>query len=324
MIVTVNWKYVLLNGSLATGYRVKRRTNGPPPVINGGTDMPMTDYWVSSPAPPHIHYVPDNRDYVFLFWSLTAYDSQTLQRAAQIQPGAVANDAHIGGQWTINATAYYSWDFPSGGGPNALIIDAFDIQAGDFIPDDFVDAKPDPTGQLTIEANNGFIDTSNEIAPQGPGAPPPPPSLTVSARDSLPAKKFAYWLYFPGIASQFVTNYPGYPPTVGFPNPRDIVVHNGDVVVAIAFYTEVPPPARFFPSELAIFDPWWGPKTHWGLTPGPPPPEWLRELLAALPLASSAGGASTRTRIGMYELFLRQLASTSAAVKREIKGLEGE
>jgi hypothetical protein len=53
----------------------------------------------------------------------------------------------------VSATAYYVWKFGQGGGDNAILIDAFDIQAGDFIPDDFVDVTPDPNGQLTVEAN---------------------------------------------------------------------------------------------------------------------------------------------------------------------------
>src|SRR6476660_2531332 len=132
MITNVTWQYILLTSDV-TGFRVKRRTGGPPPLVGTGIDTPMSDNWVSAPAPAQIHYVPENRDYMFAFWSLTAYDAQSLQPAAQIQTGNTANDSHSGGAWTISAKAYYVWKFGQGGGPNALLIDAFDVQAGDFI-----------------------------------------------------------------------------------------------------------------------------------------------------------------------------------------------
>jgi len=175
MITTVNWQYILLDGNASIGYRAKRRKTGSlPPTVKLGTDAPMSDNWVSSPAPPLIHYAPDNKDYIFAFWSLTAHDAQSLQSAAQIQSGNIANDSHIGGQWTISAKAYYVWNFGIGNGDNDLLIDAFDVQLGDLIEDDFVDVIPDANGRLTAEANNGLIDTSSEIDAAKPPLPPPP------------------------------------------------------------------------------------------------------------------------------------------------------
>src|SRR5882672_6811701 len=117
MITSVNWQYILLNGDSTTGYRVKRRTGGPPPVVGSGIDTPSSDNWVSASAPSKIHYVPDGKDYVFAFWSLSAHDTQSSQTSAQIQGGSTtANDSHSGGQWAISAKAYYIWNF-AGGGP---------------------------------------------------------------------------------------------------------------------------------------------------------------------------------------------------------------
>ena len=116
MITTVTWQYILLNGDTTTGFRVKRRTGGPPPMVNSGIDTPASDNWVSAPAPPQIHYVPDGRDYIFAFWSLSAHDTQSVQTSAQIQTGNTANDSHSGGQWIISAKAYYIWNFGGGGG----------------------------------------------------------------------------------------------------------------------------------------------------------------------------------------------------------------
>jgi hypothetical protein len=318
MISNVNWQYILLNGDSTVGYRVKRRKGGSlPPIVASGTDTPMSDHWVSAPAPPQIHYVPDGRDYIFVFWSLSAYDTLSHQSAAQIQAGNIANDSHTGGQWTITAKAYYVWNFGNIGGDNALLIDAFDVQAGDFIPDDFVDVKPDPNGKLTVEANNGYIDTTTEIAQ----IPPPPPAITVTARDMLPSKKFAYWLYWPNVSPLFYIQDPNFPPTVGTPKSHDIVVHYNDVVVAIAIYDEVPPRLRV-PAREYIYDPWWWIETRGGLVPPPPPPPWLQEFGAAAALADVANRVSPQLRARVLEVALEQVSIASAAIRNDIKRLQ--
>ncbi len=182
------------------------------------------------------------------------------------------------------------------------------------IPDDFVDAKPDPTGTLTVEANNGYIDTTQEIQ-QGP----PPPTLTVSARNSLPSyKKFLYWLYWP-TAPFFYSQDPAYPATVGMPNPQDIVVHYNDTVVAIGMYADVkhaplPPPS--------IYNPWWWVATHWGLVPPEPEPWWSTQYRAAVLLANAARGLSPQLQAKVLEIVLEQMSLASATLKQEIGGLQ--
>jgi hypothetical protein len=316
MITSVTWQYILLNGDSSTGYRVKRRTGGPPPAVNSGIDTPGSDNWVSAPAPPQIHYVPDGKDYMFAFWSLSAHDLQSLQTSAQIQAGTTtANDSHSGGQWTIYAKAYYIWNFAgggggNGGGDNPLLIDAFDIQMGDFIGDDFVDVTPDQNGTLTSEANNGFIDTTAEIA-QGS-------SLKVAARDALPAKAFGYWF---NIAPLLYSADANFPATVGAPGNHDIVVHHSDRVVAFAFYNEVKQ-TRFVPPSEYTYDPWWWFKTLGGLVPPPPRDPWLQEFVAALSLAETAGRVSSRLKTKVLEIALEQVAVTATTIKQEIKALE--
>lgn len=310
MITTVTWQYILLNGDTTTGFRVKRRTGGPPPLVGSGTDTPMLDNWVSTPAPPQIHYVPDNKDYIFAFWSLTAYDSQSMQRAAQIQTGTTANDSHTGGVWTVSAKAYYVWNFGQGAGDNAILIDAFDIQAGDFIPDDFVDVTPDQNGKLTGEANNGYIDTSTDIA-QGT-------SIIVAARDTIHAKTFGYWL---NISSLLYSADPKAPATVGSPNPRDIVAHYNDIVVAFAFYNEVKQPP-FIPPREYLYNPWWWIETLGGLVPPPPRDPWLQQILATIGLANAAQKVSPQLRARVLEIALEQIVAASATLKEQIEGLQ--
>lgn len=317
MITTVTWQYILLNGDTTTGFRVKRRTGGPPPMVNSGIDTPASDNWVSAPAPPQIHYVPDGRDYIFAFWSLSAHDTQSVQASAQIQTGNTANDSHSGGQWIISAKAYYIWNFGgggggTGGGHNPLLIDAFDIQAGDFIPDDFVDVTPDPSGTLTVDANNGFIDTTADISAGS--------AARVTARSGIPSKSFGYWL---NIAPLLYSADPKNPATVGSPNPNDIVVHRNDRVIAFAFYNEVQQP-RFVPPQEYTYDPFWWWKTLGGLVPPPPRDPWLQDFVAALTLANAAARVSPGLRAKVLGIALEQVSVTAVTLKRQIEALQKE
>jgi len=269
----------------------------------------MSNSWISSPAPASIPY--ENRNFIFAFWSLTASDMVTGQSEAQIQLGNVANDSHSGGMWTVSAKAYYVWDFGHGPGDNAILIDAFDIQLGDFIPDDFVDVAPDQGGALSADANNGYIDTTTQI-PEGA-------KITITARNALPAKRFGYWL---SITSLLYSNDPTEPATVGTTDPHDIVAHHHDVVIAYAFYSEVKEVFRV-PQIPWYYNPFWGPETHWGLTPGPPPPPppWWPQFAAALVLADTANKVFPQLRADVLELALRQLTITAEGIRREIDAL---
>jgi hypothetical protein len=306
MIITVNWQYVVMDVSPATGFRAKRRVGGAPyPVSESGAVTLMSNSWISSPAPPDISY--GGRNFIFAFWSLTAHDMVTGQSEAQIQSSNLANDSHLGGMWTVSAKAYYVWDFGSVSGDNAILIDAFDIQLGDFIPDDFVDVTPDPSGTLSADANNGYIDTTTRI-PEGT-------KVTIRARDALPAKRFGYWL---SVSSLLHSNDPAEPATVGEMDAYDIVAHYNDIVIAFAFYSEVEEVFRV-PRPPAIYNPWWGPETHWGLTPGPPPPPWWHQFVAALVLADGSNRVSPELRAGVLELALRQLSITADSMRKEIE-----
>ena len=80
--------------------------------------------------------------------------------------------------------AYYVWNFGATNGDDAVLIDAFDIHAGDFIADDFVDVIPDASGKLSTDANNGYIDTTAQIAEGKP--------ITIRARNLITGKQFSY------------------------------------------------------------------------------------------------------------------------------------
>lgn len=315
MIALVNWQYVILNGSAANGYRVKRRTGGPPPVFDGRTDAVNADFWNSQPAPGTILY--QGQQYIFAFWSITGQDMLSLQRESHLDSGKVAGSSHPGpaamggGQWIITAKAFYVWDFGRGPGAHAILLDAFDVQAGDFLADDFVDAIP---ATLTADANNGYINTTTQI--------PAGQVVKITARDALyPNKTFAYWLE---VASLTHTGDPGAgPPTIGFPGLRDIVAHPNDIVVAFGVYNSTTLPLRINP-HYEIYDPWWYFKTHGGLTPPlpiDPTGPWLGEFAAALALAQASNKISPRLRASLLRVALEQVGIASASLKKEIKQL---
>lgn len=241
MIVKVNWQFLILavdDSGGYSGYRVAKRIQaGNPPVNppNGkGTDFPHGNNW--GRQADSISY--NNKNYICAFWSLTGQDSITAQTFAIVQPDSNANYSISGGLWTITATAYYVWDVINAGGiggDNEVLIDAFDIQAAAFIPDDFVDVAPDDQNKtLTNDANNnGYLDTTTQIA-QGDQI-----QIKITARDLLGSnKKFGHWQK---VSEEFFSSNPKTPATIGSPDAHDIVAHYNDVVVAFAFYNEPPP-----------------------------------------------------------------------------------
>ena len=314
MIVTVTTQLILLNGNSQSGYRVKRRTGGNVnPLIRDQLDTlaPNTDFWtLNPPAPLTVHNVADGHDYILAFWSYTAVDMLTGQRAAQLlPPGPVVNDSHSGGLWNVTYKGYYVWNFGQGPGDNALLIDAFDIDLGDFIADDFVDATPDQNGKLTGAANNGYIDTTTDIA-QGQ-------ALTVAARDLLPShRKFAYWFNVPSLLYSYDQNAPA---TVGAPDAHDIVVHYNDVVVAFAMYNELPRGRIPLVVEPPIYDPWWWIKTHGGLIDPSPPSPWERELAALAALGRAANAVAPQLRKGVLEIALKQTELLTGSIRSGIR-----
>ena len=314
MIASVNWQYVILRWPAGGVYRVKKRTDGPAPVPDTGTDFVNNDFW-SRNAPLDRMY--NNDRYIFAFWSITAQDMLSPQREAHLEFGRNASSSHPGhagmggGLWIVTAKAYYVRDIGLGGGNHGVFIDAFNIQAGDFIADDFVDVLPDDIARtLTASANNGYIDTTAQIVPGS--------TIQITARDFLPSNKlFGYWQE---VSSLLISSNPALPATVGVPDIHDIVAHNNDIVYAFAFYNETVPTLRRVPIHYEIYDPWWWIRTHGGLTPPLPDPQpWLSLHAAALALSEAAERVSPKLKSKVLEIVLQQLSLTSAAIKKQIK-----
>lgn len=316
MISQVTWQYLILGDSSGSGYRVKRRIGGmPPPILDGRTETINGDSW-DRVAPNALVY--QGRTYVLAFWSVVGQDTLSPQREAHLEFGPIASSSHPGaanmggGAWTVLAKAFYVWDFGSGPGDHAVLIDAFDIELGDFIPDDFVSVSPDdPAGTLSLDANNGYVDTTTQIQT---GAP-----ITITAFDAVrPNKTFAYWRAVPSLTHSGSPNEG--PPTIGVPHPREIVAHQNDIVVAFAFYHSTPLQPRP-PRHYEIYDPWWWIPTHGGLTPPDPIDPWLGEFAAALALAGVAQRVAPQLRAAVLEIALQQIGVTAASIQREIRNL---
>lgn len=312
MISLANWQYILLRWPSNGIYRTKRRTDGPPPVQASSLDVVGSDSW-SNAAPPKFT-LANGEVYIFAFWSVIGADSLSPQREAHLDFGRNASSSHPGdaamggGSWIITAKAFYVRDIGLGGGNHAVLIDAFDVQAGDFIADDFVDVVPDDNKKsLTKDANNGYIDTTTQIAAGK--------ELKITARQMLPtAKKFAYWQEVP---SQVISANPLLPATVGAPDPHDIVAHPNDIIVAFAFYDEVPPQV-IGPIILHTF-----PNILWrGIQYDAPRPigwPWTREFASLLELTATANTVSPVLRPAVLQIVLQQLTITANLIKKDIK-----
>ena len=89
----------------------------------------------------------------FAFWSVTgAADGSSISTNTSLSVSVGSSD--------INATAWYLPTGGNGPGEPGLFIDAFDVNLGMFVDDDFVAVTPD--AGLTAAANNdGFVPTAS-------------------------------------------------------------------------------------------------------------------------------------------------------------------
>jgi hypothetical protein len=140
-----------------------------------------------------------------------------------------------GGPWTLDAKAWYVWNYGGGGGEHAVEVDAFSRTDNRFIPDFFVDVLPDgppdpsdPTagGPLSRIANyDGYVAT-------GPLTKP----VEIRAReiigDGTERYRFVRWVEVESLTS-------GEP--MPFVDNDRIIVHPGNIMRAFAIYNRLPP-----------------------------------------------------------------------------------
>jgi hypothetical protein len=327
MIVAVTWQYTILElGSATAGYRIARRAAAgyTPPRYQSGVDTlvstprqftPDGNTWHRG-APSPIHYppavpYPNGFDYDFCFWSISAHDVVSMNTYASIVESANVTETFIGGAWVITANAYYFRNFDDGSGDEALFVDMFDITASAFVPPDFVDVTPDPTGALTAAGNNGYIDTGAQIAAGVSNR------ITVAARDQVGIYQFDHWLSVPTLRHAGDSSLP---PLIGQPDPHDLVIGHNDDVTAFAFYNEVPLKP---PREPWLYNPWWWIETHGGRLPGPTPGPWTSDIAAALALTNTAEMVSPAMRASVLRLAIEQLSHASTAITKAMRAPEG-
>jgi hypothetical protein len=239
-MIIVNWQHIILDAATYSGHRVARARMAPgarAPYIYAQNSFMGSAPWRPVAGgglpPPTIDF--EGKTYIFAFWSVTAVET--------LPPGIQGGrDAHISerrddpritldspGVWRITAKAWYKWNLAGWGGNNAILLDMFNIDLGDFVGPDFVDVAPNNTGTLTTAANNGSIDTDTQIKKDD--------VEVIKARDMVDFMGFDQW-----IAVDALTSAGAQGRTAPFLSESEITVHFDNVMDATAFYRQKDPP----------------------------------------------------------------------------------
>lgn len=348
MVTSANWQYIILEWPGADGiYRQKKRPdNYSPPVFEQGEDTPEKGSIVNADLSTWNHkglknFTYNDATYDFAFWSIMWVNEDTSIKPLYFTPFPTPDVnlsyANENSKWTILATAYYHRDPGLGGGDNGLFIDAFDINLNDFIADDFVDVTPDAYGELSKQANNGFIDTDKSI---GEGE-----KLNVSAKKLISRNSKS----FNGGTALIFNHWDEDLFTPGDDSPANIdgallIVAVSDLIYAYAFYTEKSYAGHSFPGHTvpgtesgfdpfkipqlnfnqAAFDRWWFWRTHGGLIDPDfdPSQPGQRERLATVAMISDAHLFAPDLQHKVLELAAQQLTFAADKMKLGIEEKE--
>lgn len=232
----------------------------------------------------------------FMFWAVTgAADGSNMSTDQDLKVEVGSGDVEVTGWYLPPGGAV------NGGGPG-LLIDAFDVDLGDFSDADFVDVVSDPT--LTAAANeDGFVPTS--------GA-----NEDVRAyMDVDGVVPFTDWDIF---WSDMNVTMAG----------RDLIGAQAHSAVAFAFYqTPVRTPPPKFPGREYEVGTWVsaGVKVDGGgLTGHGPVPPWtpfLADLEAGLVLAEAARATHGDIRAHALELAAKQLSHATNKIAEQMMEL---
>lgn len=229
----------------------------------------------------------------FMFWSVTgAADGSHMSTDQDLKVAVGSTDVEVTG-----------WYLPPGGGPNGggpgLIVDAFDVDIGDFSDADFVDVVSDPT--LTAGANDeGFVSTGSA-------------NEDVRAfTDVDGVVPFTDWTIFWSDMDVSAMS-------------RDLIGQHGHSAVAFAFYqTPVSPTRPRFPLGQYEVGTWVsaGVKVDaGGPTGNGPVPPWtpfLADLEAGLVLAEAARATRGEIRAQALELAAKQISHATNRIGQEM------
>jgi hypothetical protein len=251
-------------------------------VPNGGTYQA----WAS----PSISWTDGGGPHTaaFAFWSVTGADDGSSIVTSQAPTVNVAGT-------DVAVTAWYIRGGGNGNGGPGVTIDAFDVNQGMFVDDDFVDVTSDPS--LTIAANNdGFV-------------PTPAASQDVRAYGSIHAVPFEDWLVVSGEVT--VAN-------LDLLAPKDVSA------IAFAFYHSPTSPKIKAPGDRAL-----GTWVSWGVMVdgggptgrGPVPPwnPFLLELAVGLALAETAQMARPGLQKDILRLAARQIQAAAESILEHMK-----
>jgi hypothetical protein len=195
----------------------------------------------------------------------------------------------------VQATAWYIEGGGIGTGGPELLIDAFDVDIGDFVLDDFVDVVSDPS--LTSEANlDGIVPTTTRTE-------------DVQAYASIRSVPFSRWIVVEG--AEPVTK-------------RDLTGTENTTAIAFAMYQS--PHGGFHPPRVTVSDVTW---VSWGvavdgggLTGRGPQPPWgpfVRELAAGLALADTAGIVDQGLRGSVLKLAAEQVRVAASNIAQQMQ-----
>jgi hypothetical protein len=230
MPISVRWKHVLLDHTvfIASGtYRVARVPGGinafpVPEGASGQWDSPQNQWTPRTSGSAPAYYLYHGKQFNFGFWSVKVFRDESFYGGNTINDNAFFLN-YPAGIFRLEATAIYYWDFADKGGGHGVYIDAFDDTRQEFIADDFVDVIPDDAkGQLTAEANNGYLDT-NKI-----------PSSVIRARSPMGDNVYRQYAFSAWTNEQDLSRFGA--GTVPVIDGRDIRVSQGSVIAALAHY----------------------------------------------------------------------------------------
>jgi len=225
----------------------------------------------------------------FAFWSVVGgADGAQFSTDPNLHVQIDSSDAQ--------ATAWYiEGDGGSGPPSDALLIDAFDVDIGDFVLDDFVDVVTDAS--LTADANlDGIVPTSARTE-------------DVRAYTSIRAVPFDQWIVVEG--SEPVT-------------AEDLSGVLDTTAIAFAMYRSPHGPVHRPP---VVSDSTW---VSWGVTvdgggptgrgPVPPWSPFIRALAAGLALADSAATVDQSLRASVLGLAADQIKLAAGSIAQHMEG----
>jgi len=255
--------------------------------LNSTVTDPGTYQALASPFLPWTDSNGQQENVSFAFWSVTGSANGAFVTTSQSL--AVNVDSS-----DVTATAWY---LPPGTGPNGgpgIIIDAFDVNQGTFVDDDFVTVAPD--GGLSFAANDdGWVPTTN--------------AEDINAFNAIHAVPFTDWMVFAGTES--VTN-------------EDLSAAKATSAVAFAFYQSPaqPPIGHVVPPAESTWVSWGVMVDGGGPTGRGPVPPWnpyVRELAAGLALAEAGMLLRQGSRAAALRLAATQVRAAAASITEQMQ-----